>query len=108
MVSRLTGQKGMDLLLHTIPALIRHGMDLVVLGAGEPALEAGFRAAAAAHPDRIAARIGYDEGLAHLIQAGCDALLVPSRFEPCGLTQLCALRYGALPWSRGWAAWRTR
>ncbi|WP_206667649.1 glycogen synthase GlgA [Muricoccus nepalensis] len=96
-VSRLTGQKGMDLLLQALPALLGHGMDLVVLGAGEPALEAGFRAAAAAHPDRIAARIGYDEGLAHLIQAGCDALLVPSRFEPCGLTQLCALRYGALP-----------
>lgn len=96
-ISRLTGQKGMDLLLQALPALLGHGMDLVVLGTGEPALEAGFRAAAADHPGRVAARIGYDEGLAHLIQAGCDALLVPSRFEPCGLTQLCALRYGALP-----------
>ncbi|MCR0983210.1 glycogen synthase GlgA [Roseomonas populi] len=96
-VSRLTGQKGMDLLLACLPALLGHGMRLAVLGAGEPALEAGFRKAAAAHPGRIAVRIGYDEGLAHLIQAGCDALLVPSRFEPCGLTQLCALRYGALP-----------
>ncbi|WP_338665833.1 glycogen synthase GlgA [Pararoseomonas sp. SCSIO 73927] len=96
-VSRLTGQKGMDLLLACLPALLGHGMRLTVLGAGEPALEAGFRAAAAAYPGRIAVRIGYDEALAHLIQAGCDALLVPSRFEPCGLTQLCALRYGALP-----------
>jgi starch synthase len=52
---------------------------------------------AAAHPDRVGCRIGYDEPLAHLIQAGSDAILVPSRFEPCGLTQLCALRYGAIP-----------
>ncbi|MFC7735753.1 glycogen synthase GlgA [Roseomonas sp. GCM10028921] len=96
-VSRLTGQKGMDLLLEALPALLGHGMQLAVLGTGEPGLEAGFREAAAAYPGRVAARIGYDEGLAHLIQGGCDALLVPSRFEPCGLTQLCALRYGALP-----------
>ena len=96
-ITRLTGQKGMDLVLQALPALLAHDMDLAVLGAGEPSLEASFRAAAEAHPGRIAARIGYDESLAHLIQGGCDALLVPSRFEPCGLTQLCALRYGALP-----------
>lgn len=96
-ITRLTGQKGMDLLLQALPRLLGHGMDLAVLGAGEAGLEAGFRAAAAEHPGRIAARIGYDESLAHLIQGGSDALLVPSRFEPCGLTQLCALRYGALP-----------
>ena len=96
-ISRLTGQKGMDLLLESLPALLGHGMQLAVLGAGEPGLEAGLRAAAEAHPGRVAVRIGYDEALAHLIQGGCDALLVPSRFEPCGLTQLCALRYGALP-----------
>ena len=96
-VTRLTGQKGMDLLLEALPALLGHGMRLALLGAGEPGLEAGFRAAAAAHPGRVGIRIGYDESLAHLIQGGCDALLVPSRFEPCGLTQLCALRYGALP-----------
>ncbi|MFH5925568.1 glycogen synthase GlgA [Roseomonas xinghualingensis] len=96
-VTRLTGQKGMDLLLEALPALLGHGMSLALLGAGEPRLEAGFQAAAAAHPGRIGIRIGYDESLAHLIQGGCDALLVPSRFEPCGLTQLCALRYGALP-----------
>ena len=96
-VSRLTGQKGMDLLLACLPALLRHGMRLAVLGAGEPALEAAFRQAASAHPGQVAVQIGYDESLAHAIQGGCDALLVPSRFEPCGLTQLCALRYGALP-----------
>lgn len=96
-ISRLSWQKGMDLVLEAVPALLRHGMQLAVLGTGDPGLEAGFRAAAEAHPGRIGARLGYDEGLAHRIQAGCDALLVPSRFEPCGLTQLCALRYGALP-----------
>jgi starch synthase len=96
-VTRLTSQKGMDLLLEALPALLGHGMRLALLGAGEPGLEAGFLAAAAVHPGRIGVRIGYDEALAHLIQGGCDALLVPSRFEPCGLTQLCALRYGALP-----------
>lgn len=96
-VSRLTGQKGMDLLLACLPTLLERGMRLAMLGAGEPGLEQGFRAAAAMHPGRVAVHIGYDEALAHAIQGGCDALLVPSRFEPCGLTQLCALRYGALP-----------
>jgi starch synthase len=96
-VSRLTGQKGMDLLLAALPALLGEGGALVLLGSGEAALCEGFRAASARHPGRVGVRIGYDEGLAHLIQAGSDALLVPSRFEPCGLTQLCALRYGAIP-----------
>ena len=96
-VSRLSWQKGMDLLLGALPALLGHGMRLALLGAGDRGLEAGFAAAAEAHPGRVGVQLGYDEGLARLIQAGCDALLVPSRFEPCGLTQLCALRYGALP-----------
>jgi len=96
-ISRLTWQKGLDLLLEAMDAVIGLGAQLVVLGTGEPALEAGFRAAAAANPGRVGCVIGYDEGLAHQMQAGIDALLVPSRFEPCGLTQLCALRYGALP-----------
>jgi starch synthase len=96
-ISRLTWQKGLDLLLAGIDALLGIGAQLVVLGTGEAGLEAGFAAAAAAHPGRIGCEIGYDEALAHQIQAGADALLVPSRFEPCGLTQLCALRYGALP-----------
>ena len=96
-VSRLTGQKGMDLILQALPDILAAGGQLALLGSGDAELEAGFRAAAAADPGRIACRIGYDEGLAHRIQAGIDALLVPSRFEPCGLTQLCALRYGAVP-----------
>jgi starch synthase len=77
--------------------LLAQGIQLALLGSGEPDLEAKFRAAAEAHPGRIGVVIGYDEDLAHLIQAGADALLVPSRFEPCGLTQLCALRYGVVP-----------
>jgi starch synthase len=96
-ISRLTWQKGLDLLLEALPVLLQNGGQLALLGAGDPALEAGFKAAAAAHPGRIGVQIGYDEALAHQIQAGVDALLVPSRFEPCGLTQLCALRYGAVP-----------
>jgi starch synthase len=97
MVTRLSWQKGCDLLLAAIPRLLSLGGSLVVLGSGDAELEAGFRAAAAASPDRIGVALDYDEGLAHLIQGGVDALLVPSRFEPCGLTQLCALRYGAVP-----------
>ncbi|UFN51441.1 glycogen synthase GlgA [Roseomonas sp. OT10] len=96
-VSRLSWQKGIDLIQAALPALLGHGMRLALLGAGDRALEAGFADAAGSHPGRIGVQLGYDEGLARLIQAGCDALLVPSRFEPCGLTQLCALRYGALP-----------
>jgi len=96
-VSRLTWQKGLDLLLEALSVLLGSGAQLAVLGSGEPGLQAGFAAAARAHPGRVGCQIGYDEALAHLMQAGADALLVPSRFEPCGLTQLCALRYGALP-----------
>ena len=96
-VSRLTQQKGMDLLLEALPALLASGAQLALLGAGDKALEAGFATAARAAPGRIAAIVGYDEPLAHLVQGGADALLIPSRFEPCGLTQLCALRYGAIP-----------
>lgn len=96
-VSRLSWQKGCDLLLAALPRLLALGGDIVVLGSGDADLEAGFRAAMTASPGRVRVRIGYDESLAHLIQGGVDALLVPSRFEPCGLTQLCALRYGAVP-----------
>lgn len=96
-VSRLSWQKGLDLLLATLPMLMAEGAQLALLGSGEPALEQGFRAAAAAYPGRVGCVFAYDEPLAHQIQAGVDALVVPSRFEPCGLTQLCALRYGAVP-----------
>jgi starch synthase len=96
-ISRLTWQKGIDLVLAALPALMSGGAQLVVLGSGDAWLEAGLRAAAISHPKRVGIQLGYDEALAHLIQGGCDTLLVPSRFEPCGLTQLCAMRYGALP-----------
>jgi starch synthase len=96
-VSRLSSQKGLDLLLGALPTLLAQGAQLALLGSGEPPLEEGFRTAALANPSQVAAVFGFDESLAHQIQGGCDALLVPSRFEPCGLTQLCALRYGAVP-----------
>ena len=94
-VSRLTAQKGLDLLLKALPVLLDHGGQLALLGTGDPELEAAF-AKAAEHPN-VSVRIGYDEWLAHRMIAGADAILVPSRFEPCGLTQLYGLRYGTLP-----------
>lgn len=96
-VSRLTGQKGMDLLLQVIDGLVVLGGRLVVLGSGDPGLEDGFRLAAQRHPGKVGLIIGYDEELSHLIQGGADAILIPSRFEPCGLTQLYGLRYGCVP-----------
>ena len=95
-VSRLTQQKGLDLLLEALPALLDQDGQLVLLGSGERGLERAFRTAAQTHPG-VAVHIGYDEAMAHRIIAGSDALLVPSRFEPCGLTQLYALRYGTIP-----------
>ena len=96
-VSRMTWQKGLDLIPDALGALEAEGGALVLLGSGDAALEERFEGLARARPGRVAVRLGYDEGLAHLVQAGADALLVPSRFEPCGLTQLCALRYGTAP-----------
>nr|CRH05784.1 GT5 : Glycogen synthase [Candidatus Magnetococcus massalia] len=97
LVSRLAGQKGVDLILETLPSLIEAGGQLALLGSGELRFEDQFREIAAAHPEQIAVHIGYDEAHAHRIQAGADLLLIPSRFEPCGLTQLYAMRYGTLP-----------
>lgn len=96
-VTRLTGQKGMDLVAAALPELMGLGIELAVLGSGDRDLELGLGAAVALYPGRVGATIGYDEALARLIFAGADVILVPSRFEPCGLTQLYALRYGALP-----------
>jgi starch synthase len=96
-VSRLTWQKGLDLLLEALPALARAGGQLALVGSGDRPLENAFLDAARARPGHIGAIIAHDEALAHLVQGGADALLVPSRYEPCGLTQLCALRYGVLP-----------
>ncbi|WP_298824912.1 glycogen synthase GlgA [uncultured Piscinibacter sp.] len=96
-VSRLTPQKGLDLVLAALPALLRQGAQLVLQGTGDPVLEAAFTAAAFSHPSQVAVRIGYDESFAHRLIAGADVIMVPSRFEPCGLTQLYGLRYGTLP-----------
>ncbi|HYC25910.1 MAG TPA: glycogen synthase GlgA [Roseiarcus sp.] len=96
-VTRISWQKGLDLLLEALPSLTAAGGQLAMLGSGEAALERGFADAARDHLGSVGCMFAYDEGLAHLIQGGADFLLVPSRFEPCGLTQLCALRYGAIP-----------
>jgi len=96
-ISRLTLQKGLDLLLAETADIVDRGGQLALLGSGEKGLEQGFRDAARAHPGAVACIFGYDEGLSHLMQAGIDFIVVPSRFEPCGLTQLCGLRYGATP-----------
>ena len=96
-VSRLTDQKGIDLLPAVMPEFIEAGGGLVVLGSGDPALEGAMRGLAARNAGRVGLRIGYDERLSHRMFAGGDAVLVPSRFEPCGLTQMYGLRYGCLP-----------
>jgi len=96
-VSRLTAQKGLDLVLAALPALVADGVQFAVQGTGEPALEVAFRMAEQAHPGRVAVRIGYDENRAHQLVAGADVIAVPSRFEPCGLTQMYGLRYGTVP-----------
>ncbi|MDE0877724.1 MAG: glycogen synthase GlgA [Sphingomonas bacterium] len=96
-ISRLTWQKGMDILVGCLNALVAMGGRLALLGSGDTELEAAFSAAAARHPGRIGIRIGYDEPLSHLLQGGADAILIPSRFEPCGLTQLYGLAYGCVP-----------
>ncbi len=97
-VSRLTEQKGLDFALGALADLLIKGrLQLVLLGSGDPVLESAFNALANRHPDRCAVRLGYDEALAHRIMGGADVILVPSRFEPCGLTQLYGLRYGTLP-----------
>ncbi len=96
-VSRLAAQKGTDLLLEVAPQLAAHDLYLVVLGAGDAVYEAGLRAVAAAHPRHVGLEIGYDEALAHKIEAGADILLMPSRYEPSGLNQMYSLRYGTVP-----------
>ena len=96
-VSRLTQQKMADVILDALPWIAEQGAQVALVGEGDPALEAAFKEIQALHPEHVAVTIGYDEPLAHRLQAGCDILLAPARFEPCGLTQLYALRYGTLP-----------
>lgn len=95
-VSRMTHQKGLDLVLEALPALLDGGGQLALLGSGDPGLEYAFRTLGEQNP-HVAVRIGYDEAMSHRLIAGGDAILVPSRFEPCGLTQMYGLRYGTVP-----------
>ena len=97
LITRLSWQKGMDIVIEALPSILAAGCRVVVLGTGDAPLEAALAKATAAHPGQIGVFAGYDENLAHLVQGGADAILVPSRFEPCGLTQLYGLRYGCLP-----------
>jgi len=96
-ISRLTAQKGLDLVLTLGEGITQLPAQLVVLGSGDKAMEAGFRGLAARHPGQIAVRLDFDEALAHRIEAGADCFLMPSRFEPCGLNQMYSLRYGTPP-----------
>lgn len=97
LVSRFADQKGIDVLFEALPAALEQGWNLVLLGSGASDLERAARRAMAAHPGRVAGRVGYDDALARRIYAGADALALPSRFEPCGLAQLIAMRYATLP-----------
>jgi starch synthase len=99
-VSRLADQKGIDLLLAALGEVLAQGWNLALLGSGDAALEAAAARAFLDHPGRVGGRIGYDDALARRIYAGADALAVPSRFEPCGLAQMIAMRYGTLPVAR--------
>lgn len=96
-LTRLTWQKGADLFPEAAEEIVLHGGQLVICGQGDAEIEAALRQCAARHPDRVSVHIGFTEDLAHLIVSGCDVLIQPSRFEPCGLTQLYAMRYGAIP-----------
>lgn len=97
MVNRLSSQKGIDIAGEAVHSLMKREVQLFVLGTGERKYELLFREFAAQYPDKIAVVFAYDDGLAHKIFAAADMLLVPSRYEPCGLTQLYALKYGAVP-----------
>ncbi len=96
-VSRLTEQKGLDLILAVLTPLLKQGGQLVVLGMGDIALQEKFLVAAEQYPGQVAVQIDYQEKLSHQVIAGADIILIPSRFEPCGLTQLYGLKYGTLP-----------
>ncbi len=96
-VSRLTWQKGMDIFANSLDALVASGARLALIGTGEANIEKAILAGAQKHKGRIGVITGYDEAISHLMQAGADAIIIPSRFEPCGLTQLYGLRYGCVP-----------
>jgi starch synthase len=96
-ISRLTEQKGFDLIEQALPEMMSRDLRLVVLGSGEPRYVKMWQAAREAAPDKVGVRIGFDEALAHLIEAGSDMFLMPSLYEPCGLNQMYSLAYGTVP-----------
>jgi starch synthase len=96
-IARLTEQKGFDLIARVLPRVLRDGVQYVALGTGDPAIEQSLRQIANEHPDQVHVHVGFDEALAHRIEAGCDLFLMPSRFEPCGLNQLYSQAYGTPP-----------
>ena len=96
-IARLTPQKGLDLVEAIIPQLMAMELQLVILGTGEPGLEAKLKKLQARYPHSMGLRLGFDEGLAHRIEGGADVFVMPSRYEPCGLSQLYSLRYGTVP-----------
>jgi starch synthase len=96
-ITRLTGQKGIDWIIEIAPALAAKSLQLIVLGRGEPQFERDLAALAAAYPENIAVALEFDERYAHLIEAGADIFLMPSRFEPCGMNQMYSQRYGTVP-----------
>jgi starch synthase len=96
-IARLTEQKGVDIQLGALAEMLNSEMQFVLLGSGSPEYERGYRELARQFPGKVALCFGYDETLAHRIEAGCDFFLMPSRFEPCGLNQMYSLRYGTIP-----------
>lgn len=93
----MTVQKGLDLVAEILPELMMLDLQVAVLGTGDPVYEARFRALQERYPDKLGLRIGFDEALAHRMEAGADLFLMPSRYEPCGLNQQYSLRYGTVP-----------
>lgn len=96
-ITRLTEQKGIDIQLGALEEMLAAKMQFVLLGSGSPEFERAYQQLAHKHSGKVAVRIGYDDGLSHRIEAGCDFFLMPSRFEPCGLNQMYSLRYGTIP-----------
>jgi starch synthase len=97
MVTRLTEQKGIDLVIPIIPELIKKGVQFAILGSGDKELEKRLQQLASSHPEHLSVTLGYDEELAHQIEAGANIFLMPSKFEPCGLNQMYSMRYGTIP-----------
>jgi starch synthase len=96
-IGRLAEQKGVEILLGALEQMLSSGLQFVAVGSGAPAFQRAYQDLTRRHPTQVAVRIGFDEGLSHRIEAGCDFFLMPSRFEPCGLNQMYGLRYGTIP-----------